>query len=180
VGGEEAVRDGAQNVLVALRPKVFLLDDEVHEVLLGKLGRLAAAVAVEDAEEGVLEILFVGRRLVRHRENVLHVLAAALVTVAGHAQVDADARRHLESLVDAAPHQNCKQNKNTLQAQQHSNTAMSLRHCSLPSLTLIGHLPDPLARYWSAPTGTVTKVMRQVFELFPCYYVAGPGVFAAH
>lgn len=127
VGGEEAVRDSAQNVLVALRPKVFLLHDEVHEIFLGELGRLATAVAVEDAEVGVLEILFVWRRLVGHRENVLHVLAATLVAVAGDAQIDADARRHLDSLVDAAPHQNRKQNKDTLDA-QHCNTAMSLRH----------------------------------------------------
>ena len=47
-------------------------------------------MAVKDAEEGVLEVLLVLGLLVGHREDVLHVLAAALVAVASHTQVEAD------------------------------------------------------------------------------------------
>ena len=37
----------------------LVLCDGVHEVLLGEESGLAASVAVEDPEEGVLEVLFV-------------------------------------------------------------------------------------------------------------------------
>lgn len=79
-----SVSDGTEHVLVAVAPEVLLLDDHVHQVLLGEGGRLAAAVAVEYPEERVLQVLVVRRGLKGHAEHVLHVFSAALVTVAGH------------------------------------------------------------------------------------------------
>ena len=54
---------------------------------LGKKRGLLAAVAVKNAEEGVLEVQLVVGLLVRHAEDVLHVFAAALVAVPGHTQI---------------------------------------------------------------------------------------------
>ena len=54
---------------------------------LGKQRGLLAAVTVKDAEESVLEVKLVVGLLVRHAEDVLHVLAAALVAVPGHTQI---------------------------------------------------------------------------------------------
>lgn len=79
-----SVADGFEHVIVVVAPEVLLLDDDVHEVLLGEGRGLATAVAVEYTEEGVLELPVVGRLLVGHTEHVLHVLAAALITVARH------------------------------------------------------------------------------------------------
>lgn len=63
-------------------------------MFLGEGRGLPAPVAVEDPEERVLQVLVVRCRLERHAEHVLHVFAAALITVAGHPQVNADAERH--------------------------------------------------------------------------------------
>ena len=57
---------------------------------LGKNSGFTTTVAVEDAEEGVLQVLLVLGLLVGHAEHVLHVLPAALVAVARHPQVQPD------------------------------------------------------------------------------------------
>lgn len=91
-----SIPDRPQHILVAVAPKVLLLHDDIHEVLLGEGRGLPAPVAVEDPEEGVLQVLVVRCRLERHAEHVLHVFAAALITVAGHPQINADTERHVD------------------------------------------------------------------------------------
>lgn len=92
-----SVFDRPEHVLVTVAPEVLLLHDDVHEMLLGERRGLAAPVAVEYAEERVLQVLVVRRRLERHAEHVLHVLASTLIAVAGHPQVNPDAERHLDA-----------------------------------------------------------------------------------
>lgn len=99
-----SVSNGAKDVLVLVAPKVFLLDDDVHEVFLGEERGLAAAVAVEDAEKGAFEIFAVGGALVRNPKHVLHVPTATLVAVAGHSQIHPDAQRHRARLVRSLAH----------------------------------------------------------------------------
>lgn len=53
-------------------------------MLLGEYRGLGAPVPIVDAEERVLQILFVVGLLIGDREIVLHVFAAALPAVAGH------------------------------------------------------------------------------------------------
>lgn len=56
-----SVANGAQNVLVLVAPKVFLLYYEIHQMLLGEGRRFAAPVAVEDAEKGCRENVVLGQ-----------------------------------------------------------------------------------------------------------------------
>ena len=61
---------------------------------LGEECSLPATVTVEYTKESILQVLLVLGLLVRHPELIFHVFPAALVLVAGHPQVEADAGRH--------------------------------------------------------------------------------------
>lgn len=79
VGLQEALLDGCQHVLIVVRPEGSEAHYIVHEVILSEVRRLLPAVAVEDPEEGILDVLLVVGPLVGHLELIFHILPVTLV-----------------------------------------------------------------------------------------------------
>jgi hypothetical protein len=87
VGGNVAVFDGPQDVLVVVRPESLVFYYCFHEVFFGESGGLGASVAVVYPKECILQVSFVFCLLISHRKEVLHVFPPALTTVARHTQI---------------------------------------------------------------------------------------------
>lgn len=80
---------GLEHILVIIRPEQLLFDNLQHEVLLGKKGRLGAAVAVVYAEERVFQLVSERWFLVGDGELIFHVLPAPLAALSRYAHIHA-------------------------------------------------------------------------------------------